>query len=1003
MTPALLLLAATAAAPPPPVTDLKLPADFTATLYADNPLCPDAYTMTIDAAGRVLVAGPGYVRALVDDDGDGIADRAVDLIDGLKDGPMGLLAEAGWLYVVCDGGLKRYAGYNGTDKLKSPPEVLLALPTSGEHDAHAVRRGPDGWLYLLCGNAAGVRKEIVTGPRSPVGEPIAGALVRLSPDFKTVEVVADGFRNPYSFDFGSGGEPFTYDSDNERCVGLPWYEGCRFYHVVPGGDYGWRSPQLSQTWRKPPYFADVVPPVCDTGRGSPTGVACYRHTHFPARYRAGFFLADWTFGRIHFVPARTTSSSAASTFELFAESVGASGFAPTALAVHPKAGELFVSIGGRGTRGGVYRIRYEKAEADPKPLEVTKRSLDFDRDSAKQWLADCGSDDAGVRRRALELIARWSDKGWGPALADAVYPNMRHADRLVRRAAGRVVHKLPVQLAGVSSPQSRITYALAQAAADPEGALKTALEVLQDETTSEEVKLEATRVIQLAFGDLTAKDAKGTVFEGYTLRKPPTEEAAKEVLESLKRLVTTHAPRVPSNKPLTNLERELARTAVALAVKDERHQRQISFWLAALAMRVDKAGDVRDDLHLLACWGRLTPRGRMDEDGPVANLLLRLETRRANQKLGADRFWPIRIDELAAALIPRHDRQTSALARHPDFVRLENLRFVKYMEPQTGTRADLVRKFLPVAAREPDSPFAPSIFEHLHLLPRQEIAPLLDTFWERQHLQESVVRVIARGPLDGDQRRLVVGLQSLDGDVVRLSAEALAKLKKSDGTPALVAAVRALRRFPDEPSNASVRTALVALLRKYTGEPIGPDAKAWAAWLVTADPATEKQLNASDGFDAAAWQKRAAAIDWAKGDIDRGRAAFTKATCAACHDGGRAVGPSLLGVGKRFGRDDLLTAILQPSKDVSPRYRPTRVATADEKAYTGIVIYDAADGVILQTGADTTVRVAGADIVSKKRVEVSLMPAGLLDKLSDAEIADLLAYLSRLGAAKPGG
>jgi putative heme-binding domain-containing protein len=123
---------------------------------------------------------------------------------------------------------------------------------------------------------------------------------------------------------------------------------------------------------------------------------------------------------------------------------------------------------------------------------------------------------------------------------------------------------------------------------------------------------------------------------------------------------------------------------------------------------------------------------------------------------------------------------------------------------------------------------------------------------------------------------------------------------------------------------------------------------------------------------------------------------FAKATCAACHDGGGAVGPSLVGVAKRFSRDDLLTAILQPSKDVSPRYRPTRVVTTDDKAYTGILVYEATDGVILQTGADTAVRLAGASIASMRAVDVSLMPTGLIDKLTDGEIADLIAYLTTL-------
>ena len=38
-------------------------------------------------------------------------------------------------------------------------------------------------------------------------------------------------------------------------------------------------------------------------------------------------------------------------------------------------------------------------------------------------------------------------------------------------------------------------------------------------------------------------------------------------------------------------------------------------------------------------------------------------------------------------------------------------------------------------------------------------------------------------------------------------------------------------------------------------------------------------------------------------------------------------------------------------------------------------------------------RIAGEQIETQKLLETSLMPAGLLDKLSDGEVADLLAYL----------
>jgi len=226
-------------------------------------------------------------------------------------------------------------------------------------------------------------------------------------------------------------------------------------------------------------------------------------------------------------------------------------------------------------------------------------------------------------------------------------------------------------------------------------------------------------------------------------------------------------------------------------------------------------------------------------------------------------------------------------------------------------------------------------------------------------------------------------------------------LPAADDKADVIAAIGALRKQPDDKGATAVREALVVLLRARTSQTFGPNAKAWALWVATAHPALAAKLAAADGFDAAAWTKRTANIPWADGDPTAGRAVFAKATCAACHDGGGAVGPSLVGVGKRFGRDDLLTSILQPSKDVSPRYRPTRITTSDGKAYIGMVVYEATDGVILQTGADTTVRVAGSAIESKRTLDTSLMPAGLLDKLSDRDIADLIAYLRVLDVSKP--
>jgi putative heme-binding domain-containing protein len=200
-----------------------------------------------------------------------------------------------------------------------------------------------------------------------------------------------------------------------------------------------------------------------------------------------------------------------------------------------------------------------------------------------------------------------------------------------------------------------------------------------------------------------------------------------------------------------------------------------------------------------------------------------------------------------------------------------------------------------------------------------------------------------------------------------------------------------LRRSSDK--QIPLRKALTERLTKSTGQPLGNDITRWIVWLEKRHPEFGKRLTNPDGVDVAKWDARLAKIDWDAGDAKAGKAVFIKANCATCHSGSQALGPDLVGVTKRFSRNDLLASIMQPSKDVSARYQTTLVETRDGKTYQGIVIYDAVDNLMLQTGASTTVRLDGASVVSRAVTAQSLMPAGLLDALSDREIVDLYAYL----------
>jgi putative heme-binding domain-containing protein len=874
------------------VAGLKLPAGFVATEFSGPQLSNDIYTLHIDSAGRIIVCGRGYAHELIDRNSDGRADDSRDLVAGLKDGPMGALWEGDTLYLVANGGLKRYRGVDGTKPL-TEPELILAVRTGGEHDAHAVKRGPDGWLYLLCGNMAGVTKKLITSKQSPVQDPVAGVLLRVNPHGKQVEFVADGFRNPYDFDFNIYGEPFTFDSDNERCVGLPWYEPTRFYHIAQGGNHGWMSPQVSQTWRRPPYFLDVTPPVCTLGRGSPTGVVCYRHTHFPKKFHGGFFLADWTFGKVWYVPLTRAGTSYTGKPEVFLEATTENGFAPTGMAVHPESGELFIATGGRGTRGAVYRISHQARRGQGVPIPFVSQTKSI-----------------------------------------AIRPKLNTT-------------------------------------------LESALSVLSSDAAAH-LKLNAVRSIQVSLGDLTAPESIGGVFEGYTLRKPPTKDTAAHVAKFMRNIF-------PSGSH--ELDRELSRTLAAVGDTNPTTARQIAKCLTSNS-------DPLDDIHYLIVLATLPTPLTKSEQVQVATSLLNLDQKLAKSGHTRDRHWPLRIAEATSALIRTTPELATALIESASFGRPEHTLYAKL---NGIDRADAARRFLKTSKEIPFE-WTPAVVEVIGSLPHNEVRPLLLKLWERGDLTDVIVPLLAHHPVNEDRQKYIAGLRSLNSITVTAAAKSLVQLRPGNGEE-LIAALSAYRRVGDGKPEMATRKALVALLQNRTGQQY-IELKDWEDWFVRERPDLAKQL-VTKGYDSSAWRNRLNEIDWGAGNPKSGRQVFLKARCEACHNGTQAVGPSLQGVTKRFSRDDLMTAILDPNRDVPPRYRSSRFTTSDGKFFEGVIIYEAVDGVILQTGPDTTVRISGDRIESRQPLTTSLMPTGLLESLSNREVADLIAYLKFIDVRPP--
>ncbi len=133
--------------------------------------------------------------------------------------------------------------------------------------------------------------------------------------------------------------------------------------------------------------------------------------------------------------------------------------------------------------------------------------------------------------------------------------------------------------------------------------------------------------------------------------------------------------------------------------------------------------------------------------------------------------------------------------------------------------------------------------------------------------------------------------------------------------------------------------------------------------------------------------------------FERGRELFAAAACFRCHrvrgEGG-INGPDLTGVGGRFNARNLLESLIEPSKVVSDQYQKTTFLLTDGRVIDGRVINLSGDGLRVLTDMLNPSKLASIEreeIEESRPSETSMMPAGLLDTLSEEEILDLVAFL----------
>ena len=142
-------------------------------------------------------------------------------------------------------------------------------------------------------------------------------------------------------------------------------------------------------------------------------------------------------------------------------------------------------------------------------------------------------------------------------------------------------------------------------------------------------------------------------------------------------------------------------------------------------------------------------------------------------------------------------------------------------------------------------------------------------------------------------------------------------------------------------------------------------------------------------------------------NFEVGKSVFKVSNCVACHrlnNEGQVFGPDLAKLDpKKRTAEHILRSLLEPSKDVDEKYQTYALVQRTGKVVTGMVLEetDRQVKVIVNPLAKSAPAVVDkSSIVARRKLPNSIMPEGLLNRLSREEILDLIAYVLSGGDMK---
>ena len=982
------------------------PPGFSVSVAAAEPDVQNPIAMAWDRRGRLWIA-ENYTYAegakrfdlalrdrvlvLEDADGDGGFERRTVFSDSVQM-LTGIAVGHGGVWLMCPPGLVFIPDRDGDDVPDGPPETVLdgfEVSRGNYHNfANGLRFGPDGWLYGRCGHSC---PALIGRPGTPRDRRFAmeGGLWRYHVATGAIEVLTTGTTNPWGHDWTPEGECFFINTVNGH-----------LWHMIPGAHFAQANgiDPNPLTYELIDQHADHY--HFDTGAGwqasrdgsssslggghAHSGCMIYEGTDWPAAFRGRLFTLNFHGRRMNQeILERDGSGYVARHGEDLFQS-GDAFFRGIDLASGPD-GSVFVldwsDIGECHERDGVHR-------RSGRIFRLTARGPDAPAKPAGPIDLDA-LDDASLAR-----LERHPDGWWAHHARQAIAeraqgrPLSREAVAILREQFDRA-EAIAGETPAVSPSAVRVRALLALHLGGASGRDELVRRFSHDD---EHVRTWAVRLLtehwplDAALGPVAADDAAATRVdrEAADLEPALCDLAAREPSALVRLALASTLQRLPiARRP------RLARALVTRSADAEDHNLPLMVWYGLMPVADADPGAVAD-IVLAATW----PTTR------------RLAARRLAERI-----------ESSPEAIDRVLREAAAATAAGGRGLLEDV--VRGLsEGLGGWRRAPKPSAWPEVVRAVTAPSTDKARGDLERL----VEDLEIVFGGGRGVESlRATAMDAREDLVARERALAAFVDERPEDLravcekligVRgLRVTAARGLAASDDADAGRALVEACRR-----STATERSAIVDLLvtrRSFAAELLkavasgriaAEDVSAFQARQLArlGDPAIEAEV-------ARVWGRSREVTSGARerigrlaamlsggsesADLGHGRAVFVK-HCGTCHrlygEGG-GLGPDLTGSG-RHDLGYLLENLVDPSAVVNRDWRLSRVELHDGRVLGGVVVEDRDRAITLQTPTER-LRLSRDEIAAIDPTDQSPMPEGLVERLSEAELRDLVAYL----------